>query len=546
MLLRTVLRVSAGTRALPFLLGFVLLALGDELTAWVTPAYGLAAAGHASLALPFAGAACAAAGAWEGGRLHRGRVFNRSPVRSPLAITTPVLVPVAVMGGLGMAAALAAAALAGGTAAGVPQPGVLAVWAGLLLANTLVGSVVGRVLAPVVAVPLALVSSFVLNAYPAAFDTFWLRHLVGGGLSDCCAVDQVLDGRAVAASLAFSGAVCLAAALVIRRRGTPLVLAAALALTAGGIVLGGWLARDLGPEPVRVRSADALVCDRGRPQVCLWPELGGARSGLVRAEVRRVADALTAHGVPVPATFTMAARPGPGEAKLGVPTDARAWEVPPAVVGGLLPRTPDCARRGDPYPAAAAAGTATAWLTARASPDGTTLPATGTGGRFTEADTTRAQQLLRLPAERQLDWYRGTVAALARCDTPPPPFPAPAAGAEVAGAVTPGTTVSAAAAGPGTVAPGAAAPGAAAPGTVAPGAAAPGAAAPGTAALGTAALRTTAAATARPGAAASHPDMPGAPPSPPGSPGTAATARAALSPPRLLATSDSAAIGGGR
>ncbi|MFE7563553.1 hypothetical protein [Kitasatospora sp. NPDC057500] len=420
MLLRTVLRVSAGTRALPFLLGFVLVALGDELTAWVTPGYGLAAAGHATLALPFACAACAACGAWEGGRLHRGGVFSRSPVRSAPAITAPVLLPVAAMGALGMAAALGTTALAGGTAAGVPQPGPLAVWAGLLLANTLVGSVVGRVLAPVVAVPLALISSFVLNAYPAAFDTYWPRHLVGGGLSDCCAVDQVLDGRAVVASLAFSGAVCAAAVLLIRRRGTPLAVAAALAVAAGGAAAGGWAARDLGPEPVRARSAAALVCADGGPRVCLWPELGGARSAVVRAEVRKASAALAGHGVTVPEAFTMAARPGPGEAKLGVPTDARARDVAPAVVGGLLPRAPDCARRGDPYPAAAALGTLTAWLTARAGPDGTTVPAAGVGGRFTEADAAHAARLLRLPDGPQLDWYRATMAALADCGTPPP------------------------------------------------------------------------------------------------------------------------------
>ncbi|WP_380284484.1 hypothetical protein [Kitasatospora purpeofusca] len=423
MLLRTVLRVSAGTRMLPFLLGFVLVALGDELTAWVTPAYGLAAAGHASLALPFACAACAACGAWEGGRLQRGGVFGRSPVRSAPAITAPVLLPVAAMGGLGMAAALGTAVLAGGTVDGVPQPGLFAVWAGLLLANTLVGSVVGRVLAPVVAVPLALVSSFVLNAYPAAFDTYWPRHLVGGGLSDCCAVDQVLDGRAVAGSLVFSGAVCAAAVLLIRRRGTPLAVAAALAVTAGGVAAGGWTARDLGPEPVRARSAAALVCDDGRPRVCLWPELGGDRSAMVRTEVRQVAATLAGRGVAVPEGFTMAARPGPGEAKLGVPTDALARDVAPAVVGGLLPRAPDCARRGDPYPAAAAVGTATAWLTARAGPDGATVPPAGIGGRFTEEDAARAARLVRLPEETQLAWYRATATALADCGTLPPPLP---------------------------------------------------------------------------------------------------------------------------
>ncbi|MFF2043159.1 hypothetical protein ACFVVX_22320 [Kitasatospora sp. NPDC058170] len=425
--LRTLLRTSAATRALPLVLGFVLVALADDLTAWVTPAYGLSAAGHASFALPFVCAACAATGAWEGARLHRGRVFDRSPVRSPLAITAPVLLPVAVLGGLGMAAALGTAALAGGTASGVPQPGVLAVWAGLLLANALVGSIVGRVLAPVVAVPLALVGSFVLNAYPASFDAFWLRHLVGGGLSDCCAVDQVLDGRAVWSSLAFSGAVCAAAALVIRYRGAAAASALALAVTAGGIALAGSLAQGLGPAPVRARPAADLVCDDGRPRICLWPELGGTRSGLVREEARRVVGQLAEHGVPAPAALTMAAEPGPGEAKLGVPTTARPQDVAPGVVSGLLPAAPACARRGEPYPAGAAAGPVTAWLTAQAAP-GPAGAATGTApgvaappesGRFGEQDLALAEQVLRLPREAQLDWYRRTAESLRHCATDP-------------------------------------------------------------------------------------------------------------------------------
>ncbi|MEV7782843.1 hypothetical protein [Kitasatospora sp. NPDC088351] len=424
MLLRTVLRTSAATRALPFLVGFVLVALGDDLTAWVTPAYGLSAAGHATFALPFVCAACAAAGAWEAGRLHRGRVFDHSPVRSPLTITAPVLLPVAVMGALGMAAALGSTALAGGTASGVPQPGVLAVWAGLLVANTLVGSIVGRVLASVLAVPLALISSFVLNAYPASFDEFWLRHLVGGGLSDCCSVDQVLDERAVLSALAFSGAVSAAAVLVIRRRGAPIALATGLAVTAGGIGLAAHLAQDLGPTPVLARPASALVCDGERPRICLWPELGGARSGAVREEARRVVTTLASGGVPVPGVLTMAAQPGPGEAKFGIPTTARAADVMPGVVGGLVPRVPACALHGDSYPAGVAAGPVTAWLTAKAAPGSAPHPA---GGRFGEADVALAEQVLRLPPEAQLDWYQRNAEAMRRCDAPPaltPPAPA--------------------------------------------------------------------------------------------------------------------------
>ncbi len=144
---------------------------------------------------------------------------------------------------------------------------------------------------------------------------------------------------------------------------------------------------------------------------------------LVREEVRRTAGALAGRGVPVPAVFTMAARPGPGEAGLGVPTDARAPDVTAAAVGGLLPRAPDCARRGEPYPAAAATGTATAWLTATANSGVTGTPGVTADGRSTPADSARAAQLLQLPEAVQLAWYRATLDALADCGTLPPPVP---------------------------------------------------------------------------------------------------------------------------
>ncbi|MFJ3900365.1 hypothetical protein [Streptomyces sp. NPDC090025] len=190
MLLRTVLRSSSATVLLPLLVGFVFLALGDDLSAWVTPHYWASATGGAAFALPFVAAACAASAAWEGARLAKGRVFDQAPVRGPLGITIPVLVPVAAMGVLGILVALFTAATAADVPLGLPHFGILAVATAVLVANTLAGSIVGLVMPGVLAAPLALIGSFFMNAYPASWGVFWLRHLVGGGLSSCCAVTR--------------------------------------------------------------------------------------------------------------------------------------------------------------------------------------------------------------------------------------------------------------------------------------------------------------------------------------------------------------------
>ncbi|MFE9659199.1 hypothetical protein [Streptomyces sp. NPDC005955] len=412
MLLRTALRSSAATWALPFLIGFVLLALGDDLSSWVTVGYWPSATANATFALPFVNAVCAGVAAWEVARFTRGRVFDQTAARGPLAITAPVLLPVAVLGLLALLAALFTSVSAAGVGPGLPQPGVLLVMVGLLLANILVGSVVGRVLPGVLAAPLALVGSFVVNAYPAALTLWWPRHLVAGGLDGCCAVDETLDPSALWSAGAFAASVSLGALALIRFRGRLPALLTALALTAGGTALAAHLARDLTDTVVRPRPPAALHCTGSRPTVCLWPEV--RHPATVHRATRTVVARLERAGVPVPDTLTMAARPGPGASKLGIPTDATAADVPAGVASGLLPEPPACALRGAPYPAADAELPLAAWLYATAGE-----PHPVVAGRFGAPEAALARKVRDQPRDVQLAWYERNRAALTTCGTRP-------------------------------------------------------------------------------------------------------------------------------
>ncbi|WP_413804530.1 hypothetical protein [Streptomyces sp. OE57] len=167
-------------------------------------------------------------------------------------------------------------------------------------------------------------------------------------------LDQSLDAWALVSAGAFGTAVCLSAAVLIQyRKAVPAVVAAA-ALLAAGFGGGAVSAHGMGADPVTSRPTSDLECDHGRPRICLWPEMD--HQGVVRAESRKAVARLRKAGVAVPATLTMADRPGPDETKLAIGPGVSALGVPTGVAAGLLPHSPACADNGEPYPAADAYG----------------------------------------------------------------------------------------------------------------------------------------------------------------------------------------------
>ncbi|MFC7310569.1 hypothetical protein ACFQVC_40950 [Streptomyces monticola] len=412
MLLRALLRSSSALVGLPLVVVFVLLALQDDLTKFVTANYWPSAIDTATFALPFLATACAALGAWEGARLDRGQVLKQTAVRTPLGITLPLLVPVVATGMIGLLTAGILTAAASGASPSLTGTSVLLVAFLLFSANALIGYLVGRRWPAVVSVPVALVGAFIANAYPVSWEILWIRHLVGGGLRNCCAVDQVLDPRALWSAATFALALITAAVITIQFPRNPKSWAIAPLVALVGIAAGSYFAQDLGPDPVRDRPRTALVCENGASvRTCLWPEVQDPAA--LRKEVQTAVTRLRAAGVTVPSTLTMAARPAGGEAKLGVLTDDTPDHVPAGVASGLLPEYPACASDG-PYPAAAALEPVAAWLMLTAGAPRETVSA-----QVAPEAAALALKVKDQPQKVQRGWYATNTRAMQSCTAKP-------------------------------------------------------------------------------------------------------------------------------
>ncbi|MFD7628031.1 hypothetical protein ACFV7Q_18680 [Streptomyces sp. NPDC059851] len=406
MRLRTLLRTSSATALLPFLLFYVVVLLGDGMAASVLPGYGPSVVGSIDSALAAAAAACSAAGAWEAARLRRGRVLDQAPVRSPLAIALAVLLPVWGMGLAGLAAALLLTSSAAGALPAPAHTGMIAAYAAVLAAASLLGHLLGRVLPGLAAAPVAMGVGFCAVGFPVSFSQPWPRHLVARAYESCCHPGQVIDPVALWAPLVLATGLCLAAALLIHpflKAARVLAVAVAAAAAAGAV----WLVHDLGYNPVLARDPSDLVCDTsGRPTVCLWPETPD-RSRVVHL-VRSHTARLTEAGVPV--ADTLSAAPRPGEVEFGGKGTIHGPDVPRRLASTLMPPVPACARTGR-YPAVQDTQPLHAWLTATAS--GT--PPAPTPDRYTAQDIDLVRQVLAQPRTVQLAWYEQFRTALAGC-----------------------------------------------------------------------------------------------------------------------------------
>ncbi|MFC9581665.1 hypothetical protein ACFVJ8_02265 [Streptomyces yangpuensis] len=411
MRLRTLLRTSSATVLLPFLLAYVVVLLGEGMTAFITPGYGPSVIGRTVLALAPAAAACSAAGAWEAARLRRGRIFDQAPVRRPLAIALPVLLPVWGMGLAGLTTALLLTSQAAGALPALSHVGMIAAHAAVLAASTLLGYLLGRILPGLAAAPIAMVAGFCLIGFPVSFDPPWLRHLVAQAYDSCCEPGRVIDPAAVWSPLVLATGLCAAALLII----DPVVKAPrvlAIGITAVASSVAFWLVRDLGYDPVLARDSSDVVCDTaGRPTVCLWPETPDRRNvvDLTRTQTARI----EAVGIPLPATLS--ASPRTGEGAFGATGVVRSQDVPLRLANLLMPSVPECARKTGQYPALPARGPLTAWLTATATAQ---LPQPAPG-RYTSEDLAVVKQVMTHPGPTQLAWYEKNRQALSGCTETP-------------------------------------------------------------------------------------------------------------------------------
>ncbi|MFD4530498.1 hypothetical protein ACFWNL_27415 [Kitasatospora sp. NPDC058397] len=397
---RSIIRISSALRAMPVLLVWIAMYSGN-MAGWITDGYWPSVTAQSSFLLNFTAPAVAACGAWEGLKVRQSAVLRAAPTRSAAAIALSVLAPTLALGTVSVLAALALFVPQASGFPGWSTPVIILLELLVVLAHTVVGYVLGQVLPRLLAVPLALVASFLWMAYPSALNVFWVRQLNGRNLTECCALDQVPATRAVLAPVIVGVGMVAAAWMWTRLRGNNRLTA--MLVLAATAAAGAWIAAPLGYRAAQARPESEQTCTATAPRVCLWPEQ--------QADAARITDwaveaqqRLHTVGLAQSATVSpFSARPGKDE-------------VQSLVALGYIPnRAPNCAK--EPFarwPGSEAVAPLSSWLklTAGVTPK-------SVEGRYRPQEVQIARQVMTLPHDEQLAWFRKNADTLGRCDAKP-------------------------------------------------------------------------------------------------------------------------------
>ncbi|MBA2555738.1 MAG: hypothetical protein H0V12_00065 [Chloroflexi bacterium] len=423
MRLRTLLRTNAGAwLAVPMVLLAVLT------SATFRPAssdgYGIALIAAGTSALAFVAPLCAAAGAWEGGRLRRAEWWAGPHARSRVTIAAWAVGPAIVAGSLAVGAAVVAKMIGAGVWA--VDVRLLALSVLVLTAHALAGFSLGLWVPLTIAAPTALISSYLWLAFPRALNPLWVRHL-NGSLDSCCQLHQDLAPAAFWAAAAMAlGMIAAAAWALMRAHWSRRALAGTAAPVVLGVTLGSVLVAGMGSDPVVARDPSLLVCSRGTaPTVCVWPEHRGRLDEVVLI-ARRASEGWRGVGLAVPGTFSeidpVAAPPGVGS--FGFSLEADADDIRNALSYAMLPPFPACTET-EPFRGNEARDYVLAWFDATGG-----MSDEGLTERFADSSRPGAPPTLDTvrdvraqPPTTQREWVERNVAALGVCDLEPQLLP---------------------------------------------------------------------------------------------------------------------------
>ncbi|MEU9122939.1 hypothetical protein AB0C96_24265 [Streptomyces sp. NPDC048506] len=354
---------------------------------------------------------CAACGAWEGHRAKSARTHEGAPARSALRIAFNSLLPVFAAGATGMA--LAVLLLYPGSWFPFFSSITLlpAMWLVSIIGYSFGGYVLGLSLPNAVALPLAIAVSYMAMAYPPAMEPFWLRHLTGGGINNCCSVNQTLDIRAIMTPMILMGCVILACLLLVHLGRSILTVVMALTVISGGIYGGVAMVHHMTAIPGVDRSDSR--CEGNAPQLCLFPEQEDKRQEILES-ARSTYQALRTAGLHPPGTLSTSGNPSPS-VRLDLDARTSTREMPLTIAGGMISHSlPRCAQDGS-YPGADAYKPLQAWLSLAG---GMSAQELSRGGVDSEA-LALASSTRKLPKQDQLSWYRYNLASTYSCSTAP-------------------------------------------------------------------------------------------------------------------------------
>ncbi|MET4781495.1 hypothetical protein [Glaciihabitans sp. UYNi722] len=303
---------------------------------------------------------------------------------------------------------------------------LLVAFAAILIFHTALGYCLGRLLPPVLSVPLALFVSYVWLGFTWSTPFFPLRYLAGLALVSCCRIDETMPLEAPAAAVIFSllGAVAFTLIAARRWRGqralTSIVLAGlATTLLGVGSVAGLNVARDLGPQPTKPREAAQLSCEGTSPQVCLYPEQDRTE---VRTVLKRAYSNLARTGLPLAGSITASSEASTAATyNMAIGNDTTTDDLVYSFASSFVHPSviADCPTGGKQRQASA--NVIVSWLTLEAARG--IDKASGIPRGFFQEGRAAAISLTRLDPSEQVAWIEHNRRAILDCSTIPRPVP---------------------------------------------------------------------------------------------------------------------------
>lgn len=418
MRLATVVRAQPAVWLLPALLVLGAIYVANYQAGTSDP-YALAFAAAGQVVIGFVAPIVAGLGAWEARRLRTSGVWGGPHVRSHVAIAADALWPVIAVGATVVVACMAFKMAVGGTAP-IPDAALITLVVLVIAAHSVAGFALGLRLAAVVAVPAALMVSFLWMAFPRALEPVWIRHLTGSVM--CCRLQDQLAPEALAGAASVALGLLLAGGLLASQR-TPgrSAVSAIVALSIGGAV-GAIFVNGLGPYAVKPRDGTELTCRSDQQvRVCVWPE-HTSRLERLTGLAKEASMAWERAGL-VTQTFSEDAS-DPARGRLDFTLTANDEDLLVSLALSALPTFPACAETA-PYPGYDAVDPTLAWLVSLAG-----MSDDGLRQRFGEAsdpdqpapvDVVAA--LAAADEATQRAWLARNIEAIRSCDIQPASTP---------------------------------------------------------------------------------------------------------------------------
>ncbi|MFB7763298.1 DUF7224 domain-containing protein [Streptomyces xiamenensis] len=375
------------------------------------PYYGVSTTGAALYPIFAIVSVSAACGAWEGGRLRRGQVWQSSPVRQRIIVAVDALGPVFLVGFLSLAVSCLATT---GNLANIFDTGslVMLLFAAVLISlYALIGFAIGCLIPSFIAVPVSLIGSYLWMGIPGSLEIMWLRHLTGQ-LTDIPGIGQRISYEALLAPVLLTASLALSILVLIALR-TRMHFRVTISILIAFSGIGGSysIVSDWGPQTPLEKEKLTGVCIKDNGILSCLPREYSSHLPIFEETAHQVVEDLQVFGI---------ARPDKVEYEiLSSESDGVTWkvfsypgqpteEMISEISRGAFSLDGNCEidRAGD----GARKSAIYAWLALTAGADSQYI-----GYLYEPEAVSIAQNIRSLSTPEQTEWYTAQISHYAHC-----------------------------------------------------------------------------------------------------------------------------------